>query len=704
MEQDLQVRMNDAEPVVSEPSIEEAQRDTTALNAEVSNPALDLIGSMGDKESVHAYLKELWTSAEEAKRDVQDELVESLRQRNGEYSSEILSKIMQMGGSDNYHGMTGEKCRALETMIRDVLLENDTLLYKLQKTPKPELNKSISETVLRQAANITQDLLMEIGPEAQKENVQRAVMAASKIQAKQKEDREITKTLEEMKKIIDDQLIEGRAMDALAAFISDFSTYSTAFMYGPLIQVRRKLVWENNEPKEISEPFFAIERLSPYEVFPEPGISNIQDGYVFIRKETHRKRIEILRNMVGYDTDAIEEALDSRDYSYVNPDEMNESDSSEIERKKLENRDDTSDTKNRKLYLNIFWGTLSGKQLKALKVKSPDKQNKFDDNKEYDICCHIVNDIVIKCELSPYPLGKKPIWSSGAYKIPGALWHDSLPKVLRPYQRTCNTCIRSLQDNIALSSKGFYEINLNKLAKDFEVDKIVPGMIIPTSYDYDNANTNQAVRQISIISNAGETMNVLNQELILADNASGVPRLAYGGNSNGTGAGRTASGMSMMMSSASKQVKQMIKNIDFDVIKNIIEMLYNMNVLYNDNFDSKGDISVLPLGSTEVVAKEADTTRALEFLRIVSNPVTLPLLGEDGYRNLITKISKGLSIGDGVVPDEDTIELQKIISQIQMLSGVIPQQDQQQNQVTSASQEKPTPEQQNGMPKGGMTI
>jgi hypothetical protein len=156
----------------------------------------------------------------------------------------------------------------------------------------------------------------------------------------------------------------------------------------------------------------------------------------------------------------------------------------------------------------------------------------------------------------------------------------------------------------------------------------------------------------------------------------------------------------MMLQSSSKSIKQMIKNIDFDITKPIIEMMYHLNVLYSDKFTAIGDISIIPLGSTEVVAKEVDTQNLLQFYQIVSsNPVNLKVLGEKGYKVLISSIAKQLNISDEIIPSEELQELQEIIGRLTPPQPTEP--EKQGAGVNPNGVPQISPQQPNGSTKGG---
>ena len=74
-------------------------------------------------QGLAAHVRSMWTYARDAKRqDVEPRMLQSLRQRRGEYDPEILSQIKQGGGSEIYMMVTSNKCRSAAAWIRDVML------------------------------------------------------------------------------------------------------------------------------------------------------------------------------------------------------------------------------------------------------------------------------------------------------------------------------------------------------------------------------------------------------------------------------------------------------------------------------------------------------------------------------------------------------------------------------------------------------
>jgi hypothetical protein len=157
-------------------------------------------------------------------------------------------------------------------------------------------------------------------------------------------------------------------------------------------------------------------------------------------------------------------------------------------------------------------------------------------------------------------------------------------------------------------------------------------------------------------SNAAELMAVYEKFSVLADEYTGIPRYMTGDQNVG-GAGRTASGMSMLMSNAGKSIKAVVTAIDQNVLKPAIERLYYYNMRWGDDPDLKGDAFVVARGASGLVVKEQAQVRRNEFLNIVlSNPAVAQVLGEEAIADLLRTLARGLDMDvDKIVPPPEVI-------------------------------------------------
>lgn len=73
---------------------------------------------------ITAYIKECWDAARISRDPITDIMLMAMRQRNGAYEADKLNAIKAQGGSEVYMMITEVKCRAAESWLRDILLDN----------------------------------------------------------------------------------------------------------------------------------------------------------------------------------------------------------------------------------------------------------------------------------------------------------------------------------------------------------------------------------------------------------------------------------------------------------------------------------------------------------------------------------------------------------------------------------------------------
>jgi hypothetical protein len=183
----------------------------------------------------------------------------------------------------------------------------------------------------------------------------------------------------------------------------------------------------------------------------------------------------------------------------------------------------------------------------------------------------------------------------------------------------------------------------------------------------------------------------------LADEHSGIPAYLYG-DLNVQGAGRTSSGLSMLMGSAGKGIRQVVMHIDADIVKPIVKRQYIYNMRYDPDESIKGDVIILPRGAINLASKETMNVRRLEFLNATSNPVDMEIIGKDGRAAIIREVSRSLQMPmDEIVPSSEKMDYND-----RMKAKVAVAQASQPEQQAGISAPKTTPTQPDGSPKGGM--
>jgi hypothetical protein len=635
-----------------------------------------------------AYLRECWDVAQMAKRPLEQKMLQALRQRNGEYDASKLQQIRTQGGSEIFMMITEVKCRAAESWLRDILLDNGTPPWDLNPTPIPDLSPTQSKEVQSIFAERVLKMVEEYGkaPNASEiREIREMVSQDYRFDILQQAQIRADK----MKLKIQDQFAQGGWSDAFNDFITDLVTYPCAFIKGPVVRRQRVLGWKVDatgrtivEPTERLGP--ECERVDPFYIYPEPGISNINDGYLFEYHPLSRMQLSDLIGVPGYDDDAIRKVLEiGNGMSWINLDV--ELQKNEEERKFYSYMKPTTE-----FDALEFWGKVSGKMLIEWGLTEEDVP---DSAREYDANVWMVGNIVIKAVLNYDPLGEKPYCKTSFIKCPGAFWGKGIPEIIEDLQGVCNAAARALVNNMGISSGPQVEVNVERLPPNEDITQLAPWKIWQTINDPVGSSA-PAIRFTQPDSRASELVAVYDRFSRLADDHSGIPAYVYG-DLNVQGAGRTSSGLSMLMGAAGKGIRQVVMHIDTDVVKPIVMRQFVYNMRYDEDESIKGDVQVVAKGAINLAVKETVNIRRIEFLNATANPVDLEILGKDGRAAILREIAKGLQMPvDEVIPSREKSGYQ---AEIQARAAAVAVQQQAQAQAPASGGENP-----DGSPKGGM--
>ena len=148
----------------------------------------------------------------------------------------------------------------------------------------------------------------------------------------------------------------------------------------------------------------------------------------------------------------------------------------------------------------------------------------------------------------------------------------------------------------------------------------------------------------------------------MADELSAVPRYLTGGQAGAVG--RTASGLSMLMSNASKILQTVAANIDRDIFDPLLNALYDMVMLTDDSGLLTGEETIRVMGVSVAIQKETQRSRQLEFLQATANPIDMSIIGPRGRANVLRPVADSLGLpGSEIVPGDEELEAQQKAAQ-----------------------------------------
>jgi hypothetical protein len=602
--------------------------------------------------------------ARDARRfsDVEQRMIDNMRARRSMYTPQKLSAIRVEGGSEVYAGITGQKCRAAAAWIRDVMMTTgDERPWSVKATAVPELPIEVNDLIVQQAMQPLKEQLKAAAAgqgEPPDPMATLHMMSMMKDQALEAVRQEADKRVERMADKMEDQLTEGGFLDAMDDFINDLTTFPAAILKGPVIRMKPTLTWgPDGQPVVNVKLVKQWDRVDPFKFYPSPSATTVDNGDMIEKHSLSRGDLQDLKGVPGYDSGAIDMVLENYGRSGLRSwlyDDFDHEDAA--------GRPSTSLASNPDQLIDAlqYWGNVQGQLLLdwgMTKAQVPDAM------KEYQIEGWLIGPYVIKAMLNPDPLNRKPYYATSFERVPGNFWGHSVADLVSDPQDICNAAARSMINNAALASGPQVGILTDRIAAGEQITQLKPWRIWQLNSDPMGGSTSDPpIRFFQPQSILGDLMQLFDKFTVMADEYSGIPRYMTG-NAAAGGAGRTASGMSMMIGNAGKIITAVLQNIDLNIMEPLLERLYYFNMRYETDPELKGDVCIVAKGASNITAKDAAQVRRNEFLATTANPIDMQIMGIEGRAAVLRETAKTLQMDtDKVVPDTDTLR-QKLQAQ-----------------------------------------
>lgn len=694
------------------------------------------------------FIRNLWDASKTAKSKVEQEMLTDLRNRRGEYSSAKLAEIRKQGGAEIFMMLGEEKASAITAWLKDIFFGNASAkIWGTKTTPVPELNPA-------QKARVVQQVIQEAQGEMRA--MVEAELRAGLISEKQATDRLAVAMMERMEELagevqeaeqevankaetrienkLDDVLVESDFNKVLGLLIDDLNTYKSVVLKGPFQKVKKCLVWtqapgqgpmespakmplgngmpggamgmavggapqlpapgQQGPPQQPQRPVsvqdklvWAFDRVSPLDIYPLPDAEDLKQGF-FHRHRLTKSDLYNMRKTKGFDKKAIDLVL--VDYAAGALDWLNVG--IDYQRHSLEDRPDEWRKTGGKIDALQYWGEIQGLQLLQ---NGMDPALVEDPLAMYRCEVWLIDKVIIKAELNGDPLGEVPYQKTSFRRNNGSFWGKSSLGLFRDSIDACNATARNMLNNAAIASGPQVGIDYSQIREGDQVTAMYPWKL----WAFDGASPGAMANRDPLKFFAPPS--VVNELIKLyeffsgqADEKTGVPKYAYGSNEKG-GPLDTARGFTMMMNSVARGIKDVVRNLDQDIIAPSIIKLYQNQLLYsNDPEWFQSDLKIVAQGSISLVMKEAAALRRNEFLAMAANPLTLKIIGVEGYAEILRSVAEGLDLPSGnIVPTKEAVQ-RKI--KTEELNQIISMAEHQTKRIKSG-QEPDTPQKQEGM-------
>ena len=592
-----------------------------------------------------------------------ERMISALRSFNGVYDPSKLAEIMKFGGSTVYAKIIAMKCRGTTALLRDVYLSPDRP-WGLQPAADPDVPQTVLQAINQLVMMETQSLQMAgmpIDPDMVQDRIMSLTLEARN--AAKKKAKRRTKVAEDK---IDELLTEGGFYRALAEFLVDLPLFPFACIKGPIVKIIPTVEWENGRASIRQKPRLFWKRVSPFDLWWTPGVSDIEDAAVIEKERYTRADLNDLLDLPGYDHNVIRRVLDD----YGRGGFTDDWDTTDSERAVHESRENPQLNRSAMITGYCYTGNMQG--LLLLDHGIPETQIE-DPLRDYMVQVWLVGPHVLKVQLMPSPRKRHDYFITSFEKVPGTPVGNALPDILSDIQEVCNATARSLVNNLSLASGPQVVINVDRAAPDEDCEELYPWKRWRMTSDPMSSNNQEPISFFQPNSNAAELLAVYERFNQIADDLSAIPRYLQGQSAGG--AGRTASGLAMLMGNASKMLQTVAANVDRDVMQPALMQLTDLIMLTDTSGLLTGEETVRVMGVQVAVQRETERQRQLEFLQVTNNPVDQQIMGPKGRATVLRSVSKTIGLdGEQVVPTEEQLDQlvqqqQQAMAQDQMMQG-----------------------------------
>lgn len=591
-----------------------------------------------------------------------DRLLSALRAFNGEYDAQKLAEIRQFGGSEVYARVIAMKCRGASSLLRDVYLAPDRP-WGLAPPADPDVPDEIMQSIITLVDTEMRMLSMQSGQSpdvtAMRERTMQLIQAAR--EASKKQAGKQAKIAEDK---IDELLTKGAFYKALAEFIVDLPLFPFACIKGPVVRIVPTVSWEGGTAHVEQKPQLFWTRVSPFDLWWTPGVTDIEDAAVIERVRLTRGDLNDLLDLPGYNTDAIRAVLDE----YGRGGLTDNTDGTDAERAVMESRENPQQNQSGLITCLEYHGNVQGRMLLEYGMSKKDIP---DELRDYMVQVWQIGRHIIKVQLSPSPRKRHPYFISSFEKVPGTPVGNGLPDILDDIGDVCNATLRALVNNLSIASGPQVTINDDRLAPGEDGEQMFPWKRWHTVSDPMGNNAQMPISFFQPVSNANELIAVYQKFSDMADELSAIPKYLSGQAAGG--AGRTASGLAMLMGNASKILQTVAANIDRDILSPLLLQLFDMLMLTDTSGLLTGQEQIKVLGVNVAIQRETQRARQIEFLQVTANPIDTQIVGAKGRAAILRSVANTIGMdGEEIVPSEE------------QLARVQEQQDQMQQSMAEA--------------------
>lgn len=602
-------------------------------------------------DGVVSYVQQRYSRAETARSADEDRWLQAYRNYRGLYGPEV--KFREDEKSRVFVKVTKTKVLAAYNQITEVLLGGNKFPLTIKETLLPD---GVEENVhietndqLAQAEELRPgetnrefyDRLSALKDELEpvKEKLRPGIgtgptqvtFSPAEIAAKK------------MEKKIHDQLNESKGKKHLRSASFECALFGTGIIKGPFVVDKEYPRWDdegNYNPLVKSVP--NISSVSIWDFYPDPDANTMEEAqYVVERHKMSRSDLRTLKARPHFREDEIDAAIEAGE-TYIRQDW------------EIAMEDDSVEVHPERFEVLEFWGYVDRQVLEDNQVEIPRELRNKD---ELNINAWICNGKLLRLVFNPFTPSVIPYYIVPYELNPYSMFGVGVAENMDDTQTLMNGFMRLAVDNAALSGNMLIEVDETNLTPGQDLS-VYPGKV----FRRQGGAPGQAIFGTKFPNVSNENMQMFDKARVLADESTGFPSFAHG-QTGVSGVGRTASGISMLMSAANGSIRTVIKNFDDYLLGPLGRALFAFNMQFDFDPEIKGDLEVKAEGTESLMANEVRSQRLMQFLAVIQNPVLAPFAKLD---YLIREVAKSLDLD----PDKVTNSMQRAAIQAEILKGM----------------------------------
>jgi len=503
-------------------------------------------------------------------------------------------------GSRLVANLTRPLTRVMENRLKSTLFPSDQDNWDIKSTPVPELEAAAKVT----SAQVEDDEADEAKLEVVKEAREQARM----------------KTIA-MREVMADQLRETDYPFQGGRVIHQGCKYGTGVLKGPVNNLKKKRRWVGNGKKAkiewLKDPRPYLEWVDLWDFFPDMDADTIEDcDFIF---QLHRMSARELRRLGrqgedGFRKDAIRELLREPPDNASFEDTMRD-----LRKYEYEDTRSTGVDGNKRYYIWEYTGPIPVATFEAL-LRSDHREDLIDVfGRELDDPLEAIHGTVWVCQGKILKYGPAPLATGdhiySLYHIESdtnSLFKKGIPAILRDPQAAFTAAWRAMLDNGSLAGVPMFEVDEDLQPLD-RVKEIRAGKIWLRKA---SLGERSGIAAVEVVGNTEQLVEILNIARAMADEEAGVPPIAQG-EAGDNQLGRTAQGMSQAASAVNVLFSGATRLFDDNVTKPTLRRLYDWNMQFSDDPAIKGDMEVIPRGSTVLLVRELLVQHLMMLLNLV---------------------------------------------------------------------------------------